>query len=49
MQDRLVGSSAVFSNGNVVDERILGRFGSRSWEIRGTSCKTGPTLFGFGN
>jgi len=30
VQDLLVGSSAVLSNGNVVDERIFRRFGSRS-------------------
>ena len=47
VQDLLVGSSAVFSNGNVADERILGGFGSRSWEIRGTCWKTGLRLFGF--
>ena len=29
MQDLLVGSSAVFSNGNVADERVLGRFSSK--------------------
>ena len=45
MQDLLVGSSAVFSNRNVVDERILGRFGSRSWEIRSTCWKTWLRLF----
>ena len=49
MQDLLVGSSAVFSNENIVDERILRGFGSRSWGIRGTCCKTGLRLFGFGN
>ena len=49
VQDLLVGSSAVFSNGNVADERILGGFGSSSWGIRGTCWKTGLRSFGFGN
>ena len=48
-QDLLVGSSVVSSNGNVADERILGSFDSRSWEIRGTCWKTGLWLFGFGD
>jgi len=30
VQDLLVGSSVVFSNENVADERMFGRFGSRS-------------------
>ena len=30
VQDLLVGSSVVFSNGNIADEHIMGRFGSRS-------------------
>jgi len=36
VQDLLVGSSAVFSSGNVADERILRGFGSNSWgfEVR---------------
>jgi len=49
MQDLLVGSLAVFSNGNIADERILRRFGSRNWEIRGIYCKTGLRLFRFGD
>jgi len=49
VQDVLVGSSAVFSNGNVADECILGRFSSKSWGIRGACWKTGLRLFGFGN
>ena len=49
VQDLLVGSSVVFSNENVADERMFGRFGSRSWEIRGACWRTGLRLFGFGN
>ena len=49
VQDLLVGSSAVLSNGNVADESILGRFGSRSWEIRGTCRRIRLRLFRFGN
>jgi len=30
MQDLLVGSSAVFSNGNIVDRRVFEKFGLRS-------------------
>jgi len=30
VQDLLIGSSAVLSNENVAEGRILGRFGSRS-------------------
>ena len=49
VQDLLVGSSVVVSNGNVADERILGRFSSKSWGIQDTCWKTGLRLFGFGN
>ena len=49
VEDLLVGSSAVFSNGNIADERMFGRFGSRSWEIRGACWRAGLRLFGFGN
>jgi len=49
VQDLLIGSSAVLSNGNVVDESILGRFGSRSWEIWGICRRIRLRLFRFGN
>jgi len=49
-KDRLVGASAVFSNGNIADEHIadehiMERFGL----IRGTCCKTELRLFRFGD
>ena len=49
VQDRLVGPSVVFCNGNTVDERIGGRFGLRGWEIRGTCRRIGLRLFRFGD
>jgi len=49
VEDLLVGSSTVFSNRNIADERMFGRFDSRSWEIRGARWSTGLRLFGFGN
>jgi len=33
MQDLVVGSSAVHSNGKVADERVSRRFGSGSWKF----------------
>jgi len=49
VQNLQIGSSAVLSNGNVADECVLERFGSRSWEIRGTCRRIKLRLFGFGD
>ena len=49
MQDLLVGSSAVHSNGRVADERLFRGFGSRSCEIRGVCWRSGLRLLRFGN
>ena len=49
MQDLLVGSSAVFSNKNIVDRRVFEKFGLRSLEVRGACRRTDLRLFGFGN
>jgi len=49
VRDLLVGSSAVLSNGNVADDSILERFGSKSCEVRGTYGKIRLRLFRFGD
>ena len=49
VQDRLVGPSAVLSNGNIADEHILRRFGFECWGIRGICRRVGIRLFRFGN
>jgi len=49
MQDRLVGPSAVLSNGNIADERVSGEIRLRGWEIRGICRRVWPRLFRFGS